>query len=408
MNSSTQVISHPSTSSQFSKSISAKRFEAEKLTLFGYRVKSQSSASGQKSILLSPGTISGKAQGIFTGKAGSYNIRVGYLDERGGSAKVTVTVAGRTSALKLDRTSGSWKVEKDLFANIPLKSGDRFQIAGTANQKDRAQLDWIDFIPTSASAAPLPPTSTTPSPIKSSKSISDNFSGNWMPRWQVQTQGDWGEKNLQVVNTSDSKYGNFLRVHYPAGSASPTVTRGEGAPQGGGQFYATFGMAPQTSAHLSYDLRFSNNFDFVQGGKLPGLYGGTGNNGGNIPDGTDGFSTRFMWRREGQGEVYAYLPSSKDHGTSLGRGAWSFKPGVWHHLEQEVTLNQPGQPNGRVQVWLDGKAVFTQNQLNFRSTDSLKINGLLFSSFFGGNDSSWATPKDVYADFANFSLVPMG
>ncbi|WP_181449171.1 polysaccharide lyase [Nonomuraea aridisoli] len=44
-------------------------------------------------------------------------------------------------------------------------------------------------------------------------------------------------------------------------------------------------------------------------------------NGGRIPDGTNGLSTRFMWRANGAGEVYAYLPTSREHGTSLGRGA---------------------------------------------------------------------------------------
>lgn len=73
---------------------------------------------------------------------------------------------------------------------------------------------------------------------------------------------------------------------------------------------------------LSYAVRFSSNFNFVLGGKLPGLYGGIGNTGGNIPDGTDGFSTRYMWGRNGVGEVYAYLPTSQQYGTGIGRGNW--------------------------------------------------------------------------------------
>ncbi len=155
---------------------------------------------------------------------------------------------------------------------------------------------------------------------------------------------------------------------------------------------------------LSYYVRFSENFDFVKGGKLPGLLGGVGNSGGEIPDGTDGFSTRFMWRRNGDGEVYAYLLTSKKDGTSIGRGNWRFKPGVWYRLEQEVILNQPGKANGRVRVWLDGRPVLDRGALTFRTTNALKIEGLFFSTFFGGGDSSWATPKDVYADFADFQV----
>ncbi|MDX2213727.1 MAG: hypothetical protein SFY66_10620 [Oculatellaceae cyanobacterium bins.114] len=55
-----------------------------------------------------------------------------------------------------------------------------------------------------------------------------------------------------------------------------------------------------------------------------------------------------MWRTGGQGEIYAYLPTSQDHGTSIDRGAWQFRPGVWHHIEQQVTLNEPGRNNGQV------------------------------------------------------------
>jgi hypothetical protein len=381
------------------------RTEAETFTLSGYQIKSQKSASNGKVISLAPTVKSGKAIGKFAGAPGTYSVKVGYWDTHTGTAQATVAVAERSSQFKFNRTSGSQQTQKTLFSNMPLKTGDRIEIRSTANQQDRAKVDWIEFIPTvSSTPTPAPSTMNPPLPAPSSKSITDNFLGNWKTRWQVQTQGDWGDKNMQIMSNSGSKYNSVLRIHYPAQSASPTVSRKEGTPQGGAQFYATFGMPSKTTTRLSYDLRFSNNFDFVKGGKLPGLYGGKGNNGGNIPNGADGFSTRFMWRRQGQGEVYAYLPSSQDHGTSLGRGAWSFKPGVWHHIEQEVTLNQPGKANGRLQVWLDGKSVFSNNQLAFRTTDNLKINGLFFSTFFGGDDSTWSTPKNVYTDFANFSL----
>lgn len=222
--------------------------------------------------------------------------------------------------------------------------------------------------------------------------------------WGIQSPGRWGMENLEVLTDPSASFSSILRVHYPAGSVSPSFSRREEAPLGGTQFYANLGIAPQTSLRLSYYLRFSDNFDFVKGGKLPGLFGGEGASGGDNPDGTDGFSTRFMWRREGEGELYAYLPTSDAYGTSIGRGNWRFQPGVWHHLEQEVTLNQPTRANGRVRVWLDGNLVLDEGNLEFRSVDQLQIGGLFFSTFFGGNDASWATPQDVYIDFADFTV----
>ncbi|MFB2893577.1 polysaccharide lyase [Aerosakkonemataceae cyanobacterium BLCC-F50] len=233
----------------------------------------------------------------------------------------------------------------------------------------------------------------------------NNFTNtNWMEEWGVKKRASWGLKNIEVMENSESKITKYLRVRYPQESASPTVSRKDNAPVGGAQFFANLNMQPRDALRLSYYVRFSHNFDFVKGGKLPGLFGGTVNTGGKIPDGTNGFSTRYMWRRNGDGEVYAYLPTSSEHGTSLGRGNWQFKPGNWHFIEQEVILNQPGKNNGRIKVWLDGKQVLEQDELTFRTTNDLKIEGILFSTFFGGGDPSWATPKDVYADFANFSV----
>jgi hypothetical protein len=227
----------------------------------------------------------------------------------------------------------------------------------------------------------------------------------WQKDWQVLRQGKWGMENITLIPDRTGRFKTVMRVRYPAGSASPAVTR-LGAPSGGAQFLASLGQLPQEKMRLRYFLRFSPNFNFVKGGKLPGLYGGTANSGGNTPTGSDGFSARLMWRKQGDGEIYAYLPgSSDDYGTSLGRGSWRFHPGIWYEVEQELQLNTPGQSNGWVQIWIDQKPVFRAEQLNFRDVSSLKIDGLFFSTFFGGNDRSWATPKDVYIDFADFAIV---
>ncbi len=50
---------------------------------------------------------------------------------------------------------------------------------------------------------------------------------------------------------------------------------------------------------------FPTGFNFVKGGKLPGLYGGKASCTGGDPA-VDCFSTRLMWRAEGQGELYLY------------------------------------------------------------------------------------------------------
>lgn len=219
----------------------------------------------------------------------------------------------------------------------------------------------------------------------------------------VREDGDFGRENLAVLE--DSKFGHILRAHYPKDSASPSVSEDEGAPVGGAQLYLQpLKGVPADRLHLRYYVRFPKDFDFVKGGKLPGLYGGTVTGGRRSPDGTDGFSTRLMWRRNGVGEVYAYLATSEEEGTSLGRGSWSFQPGHWHLIEQEVSLNRPGSRDGRIRVWLDNREVLRESNLQFRTTNTLKIEGVFFSTFFGGSDPSWATPKDTSVDFAGFKV----
>ena len=91
----------------------------------------------------------------------------------------------------------------------------------------------------------------------------------------------------------------FLQLFYPANSINPGQ-----APQGGADFYAApleLGQARNVS--LAYSVFFPADFDWVQAGKLPGLYGGhEGCSGGD--DALECFSTRLMWRGGGKGELY--------------------------------------------------------------------------------------------------------
>jgi hypothetical protein len=212
--------------------------------------------------------------------------------------------------------------------------------------------------------------------------------------------GEFGLDAARLVEAADAPGGRLLRVAYPAGSAS----RRAGGDEGGTQVYLRLPDGPVDALALTYQVRFPDGFDFVKGGKLPGLFGGTVTGGRDIPDGTNGFSTRYMWRRDGAGEVYAYLQTSQEHGTSLGRGCWTFPTGRWSTVRQVVRLNTPGAADGEVTVWQDGHPVLHQQGLEFRTVDSLRIDGLFFSTFFGGGDSSWASPVDQHADFAGFTV----
>lgn len=216
--------------------------------------------------------------------------------------------------------------------------------------------------------------------------------------------GSFGGDRLSVHASTGTHFADYVEVFYAKGSASQKVSRDESSADGGAQAYYELKTGPLDDAYLRYWLFFPPGFDFVKGGKLPGLFGGTKTSGGKIPNGANGFSTRYMWRADGDGEVYAYLPSSQDHGTSLGRGDWRFPTGRWTCMVQHVHLNTPIQSDGLVEVWQDDRKVSTDTGLIFRTAPDLQIEGLFFSTFFGGGDATWATPRDQVARFGGFKI----
>ena len=225
------------------------------------------------------------------------------------------------------------------------------------------------------------------------------------PDVRTREDGSFGLDRWSLVDTgAGGPPGQAVRVSFPEGSVSPSATREHGAPGGGMQVFLPMAGEPQDVSWLRYWLRLPEDFAFARGGKLPGLFGGSEVSGGEEPDGTDGFSTRLMWREDGAGEVYLYAPG--ESGTSLGRGEWTWPRGEWVCVEQRVVLNDPQEADGSVTVWLDGREVFAEDGLRYRTVADLQIEGVFFSTFFGGADPSWASPVDQHADFAGFAVSP--
>ncbi|KAG9126077.1 hypothetical protein FRC07_005002 [Ceratobasidium sp. 392] len=234
-------------------------------------------------------------------------------------------------------------------------------------------------------------------------------------------------------DVSASAYaGPVLRVTYPAGSFSNQTG-------GGAQFIQLWNTTSNMqSVILSYEVAFDSNFDFVKGGKLPGLRGGPdtlGCSGGRQPSGDDCFSTRLMWRTAGSGEIYGYLRPvngicdtrntrcNDDFGISLNRGqssftialartdgrssgSFAFQAGNWNRITMVVRLNTPGNvANGQLQLFYNDLLAISQSGIQFRTSDSIQsVSGLFFSTFFGGEDSSWASPVEQHTYFRNFRM----
>jgi hypothetical protein len=129
--------------------------------------------------------------------------------------------------------------------------------------------------------------------------------------------------------------------------------------------------------------------------------------GGNQPDGTNGWTLRFMWREKGRIVVYAYLPKSgngKYGGKEWGQDLdceFTAVPGNWHCIEQYINIGTPGKDNGKLVVWIDGEEKLSLSDLRFWDVenDYGKIGGIYFSTFHGGNTPDWAPLNDSYIQF---------
>ena len=215
----------------------------------------------------------------------------------------------------------------------------------------------------------------------------------------------WGTRNMRFVEVPGAA-GAVLEVSFPKGSINPGNAQ---APTGGAGFLyrGPVGRRDDTHACLSYEVMFPEQFEFGRGGKLPGLYGGAAPSGGaNIRE-HPGFSLRYMWRSGGVGEIYAYVPNKKNpvYGESIGRGRFSFVRGRWLRLEQQIILNQPQMADGVLRVWEDGVQVIERQDIVYRTDAAVGISGLMFSTFFGGHDATWASPQDQSIRFRNIRLL---
>jgi hypothetical protein len=170
--------------------------------------------------------------------------------------------------------------------------------------------------------------------------------------------------------------------------------------------------------YLTYKVKFSKGFtNRNYHGKLPGLSGGKSNGGGEIPNGKDGWSARYMFHGTSI-NFYLYHPEIyKDAGDSkpikgkdyYGRGVtldpgYTLKPEVWYTVTQRVVMNTVGKSDGLVEGYINGKLCAVQTGIRFRDTESLNIDKISFSNFFGGSGIAPLNDENIcFDDFYVFT-----
>lgn len=105
-------------------------------------------------------------------------------------------------------------------------------------------------------------------------------------------------------------------------------------------------------------------------------------------------SVRLMWRTNGAGEMYTYLPPSYSandavcdvapfstcnsvYGASVGRGSYKFEAGKSTTVSMRVRLNDVNAENGEIEMFADGQSVINVGGLVLRDSDAGRFRGIM-------------------------------
>ncbi len=205
----------------------------------------------------------------------------------------------------------------------------------------------------------------------------------------------WSQTNGRAYITEDAQRGKVLTVNYPKSVYGPTNS--------GVQFLAS--LTPATTYYLDYFVKFNAGFDFKLGGKLPGLTsGGSEFTGGVQPTDGKGWSARYMWT-DATPDLYLYYidqPTQYGEATSITNS--QFSTNIWHRLTQQIIVNDANTNNAIIRVWVDGHLTLEKKNFRLRIAPDGLIDSFYFSTFFGGDDASWAPSVDCSAAFDDINV----
>jgi hypothetical protein len=182
---------------------------------------------------------------------------------------------------------------------------------------------------------------------------------------------EWGiHENASVV--ADAPGGAALQVKL---ANVPEVETASGRAANGIFFrWAPPGIEAAKAACLSYMLWLPDDFEFGDGGLLPGIVGeaqGDESGSGAAPT----LGARPQWRSAGEAALNVAPPGSGY--APVTQKGFPLPKGRWMRIEQELVLNAPGQSNGIARLWLDGDLQAESTHVVLREDDSAAIRGVL-------------------------------
>ncbi len=181
-------------------------------------------------------------------------------------------------------------------------------------------------------------------------------------------------------------------------------------------FKKMLGEEPE-AIYFRYYIRLADDWDPKRGGKMPGFGGtyGRAGWGGRPVKGYKGWSARgsFDGQRDGKTLMGFYCYHADMTGQYGAIWKWDreqrgrLENNRWYRIEQYCRMNTPGEKDGILRAWVDGKLAYEKTDLRMRQDPNLKIQNIWINIYHGG---TWAaeTADHLYIDNVAVSTRPIG
>ncbi|CED82878.1 hypothetical protein [Phaffia rhodozyma] len=332
----------------------------------------------------------------------------------------------RVSKRKVCSSAASSAVQPSSTVNAASATTTPMAAATTATAASSTINTQSSSYTTSASASASTAKAVTLSAVSSASSYS--FTSGWTCS-STSTSGLTSVSLNTAIKASKGKIGT-INTSSPDGSTALAVTYlgGKYGSSGGISYYTKWddSIRYATEIVLGYSVYFTDGFQWVQGGKMVGSYGGQdgiyGCSGGSQENRDICNSIRLMWRTNGAMEIYTYLPktdankaaceasgsgsvcTNDDYGLSFGRGNGYWSTGSWQTVQIHVKLNDIGSANGFMKLVVNGVQTIDAENVELRATSDPFFQGMFVSTFFGGSGSQYAPSSDQHAYYKDFSV----
>ena len=165
--------------------------------------------------------------------------------------------------------------------------------------------------------------------------------------------------------------------------------------------------------YLSYNFKFSKEFNSTAGGKLPGLGGLPVVTANKCPTSKQGFLCKSMFKRAGSIITYHYDRTSQWCPWASDTYKYDtifMNNGCWYNITRRVVMNTftngIANKDGIHELWVDGRMIYQENNITFMDieNDTLKIDDLNIAHFYGGGTDDYKPVNECYGYLDNFKV----